>query len=99
MSDLDKVNLKSLDIIYPIECFQWDFFVNENNKGCIISVIKSNTIILLPMNEKFTPEQTVKTKIEELSPKNSTLSFLMAFARAYSCNNKAISSTGGLILN
>ena len=53
----------------------------------------------VPMNEKSTTDTIVKEKKEYLSPKDSTVAFLMNFARIYCCNSKQVSSTGGYILN
>lgn len=51
------------------------------------------------MNKKSTSNSIVKDKIETLSPKDSTIAFLMNFARVYSCDTKPLSATGGYILN
>ena len=51
------------------------------------------------MNKKFTSDSIIKEKIENLSPKDSTIAFLMNFARVYSCDTKPLSTTGGYILN
>ncbi|MBQ7819492.1 MAG: hypothetical protein IJ341_07330 [Bacteroidales bacterium] len=51
------------------------------------------------MKKDSTPIKTIKKKEKELSPKDSTIAFLMNFARVYSCENKAINFTGGYLLN
>ena len=51
------------------------------------------------MNKKSTSTTALKEGKEVLSPKDSTVAFLMNFARVYSCNNKTVSTTGGYILN
>ena len=53
----------------------------------------------MPMNKKSTSDNIVKELKETLSPKDSTIAFLMSFARVYSCNNSKITNTEGYILN
>ena len=56
-------------------------------------------LLLMPMNKKSTSETIIREKKESLSPKESTICFLMNFARAYSCDSKSMSTLGGYILN
>ena len=51
------------------------------------------------MNKKSTSNNFLKEKNKVLSPKDSTIAFLINFARVYSCDTKTISTTGGYILN
>lgn len=51
------------------------------------------------MKKDFTLVKSVRKQKEVLSPKDSTIAFLMNFARVYSCENKAINSIGGYLLN
>lgn len=51
------------------------------------------------MNKKSTSDNIVKEMKEILSPKDSTITFLMNFARVYSCNNTSNIKTDGYILN
>ena len=53
----------------------------------------------MPMNKKSTYDYVIKEKKESLSPKDSTIVFLMNLARVYSSNPQQASSTGGYILN
>ncbi len=53
----------------------------------------------MPMKKDSTPVKSVRKQKEILSPKDSTIAFLMNFTRVYSCENKAINSTGGYLLN
>lgn len=51
------------------------------------------------MNKKSTTDTSIKELKETVSPKDSTITFLMNFARVYSCNNSTITKAEGYILN
>lgn len=53
----------------------------------------------MPMNNKSTSDNIVKELKEALNPKESTIAFLMKFARVYNCNNAIVTKTEGYILN
>ena len=69
------------------------------NKLFICAFIIQTHKLIMPMNKKYTADSIVKEKKEMLSPKDSTITFLMNFARVYCCDNKHMTSTGGYILN
>lgn len=53
----------------------------------------------MPMKKKFTLNSTAIKSKEQITPKETTIAFLMNYARVYNCNGYAISETGGFILN